>query len=124
MFYPDFLQLPHVQHFHRETVCLPTFKKVTKLLTQLPATRISIGAIESNENIGIGSCTLFITCDDDDLIFDRYQASSFACKALDGLCALNGDEIVPLRRKRNEGIAFEKVPGDNGAEQKEYSLTI
>lgn len=111
MLYPNFLQLSHVQHFHQETVRLLTFKKVAKLLPQLPAARISIGAIDGDENVGICPCSLLIACDDDDLILDGHQASSFTGEALDGLCALKGQEIIPFWRERDEGIAAEDVPG-------------
>lgn len=110
MLHLNFLQLPHVQHFQQETVCVPSFKKVPKFLTQLPAARISIGAVDRDENIGICACSFLIARNDDDLVLDGHQASSFAGEALNGLCALEGQEIVPLWREWDSGIANKDVP--------------
>lgn len=105
------LQLSHVQHLQQETVRLLTFKKVAKLLPQLPAARVAVGAVDGDENVGICARSLLVARDDDDLVLDGHQASSFAGEALDGLCALEGEEIVPLWRERDEGVAAEDVPG-------------
>lgn len=120
--HPNFLQLSHVQHFQQETVRLLTFEKVAKLLPQLPTAWISIGAIDSDENIGISACSLLITRDDDDLVLDGHQASSFTGEALDGLCALEGQEIIPLWGEWDEGITNEDVPGGEDTEKKEFNL--
>lgn len=104
------LQLSHVQHLKQETISLPTFEKIAKPLPQLPTTRIAIGAIDGDENIGICSCSLLVACDDKDLILDRHQAASLTGKALDYLFTLKTEELIPLWRERDEGIADEDVP--------------
>ena len=109
--HPDFLQLSHVQHLQQEAVRLLALEEVAELLPQLPTARIPIGAVDGDEHVGIGPRSLLVACDHDDLVLDGHQASSLTGKALQGLCALEGQEIVPLRRKRDEGIAGEEVPG-------------
>lgn len=104
------LQLSHVQHLKQETISLPTFEKIAKPLPQLPTTRIAIGAIDGDENIGICSCSLLVACDDEDLILDRHQAASLTGKALDDLFTLETEELIPLWREGDEGIADEDVP--------------
>lgn len=111
MLHPDFLQLSHVQHLQQETVRLLTLEEVAELLPQLPTARISIGAVDGDENVGVRPRSLLVACDHDDLVFDGHQAPSLTGKALQGLCALEGQEIVPLRRERDEGFAGEEVPG-------------
>lgn len=111
MIHSNPLQLSHVQHFQQESVCPPAFEKVPKFLPQLPTARVSVGTIDGDKNISICARSLFITCDDDDLILDRYQASGFTGKALDGLCTLKCQELIPLWRERDSCIANEDVPG-------------
>lgn len=111
------LQIAHVQHFYHKPIRLPAFKEVAKPLPQLPAAWISVGAVDGDKNIGICSCSLFITCDDDDFVLDGYQATSFACKTLNGLCALKGQVIISLWREWDKGIAVEDVPKETRKER-------
>lgn len=104
------LQLSHVQHLKQETISLPTFEKIAKPLPQLPTTRVAIGAVDGDENIGICSCSLLVACDNEDLILDGDQAARLTGKALNDLFTLKAEELIPLWREGNEGIADEDVP--------------
>lgn len=110
MLHAEFLHLSHVQHFQQEAIRLLPFEEVAKLLPQLPAARISVGAVDGDENIGVGSCSLLVTCDDDDLVLNGDQASSFAGEALKCLGALEGHWVVSLSGERDESVAAEDVP--------------
>lgn len=83
--HPDLLQLAHVQHFQQEPVRLLAFEKVTKLLPQRPLARISIGAVDGDETVGVRTGSLLISRDDDDFVLDGHEASRFTGEALDGL---------------------------------------
>lgn len=108
--HPDLLQLSHVQHFQQESVRPPTFEEVAKLLPQLTAARVPVGAVDGDGNIGVRARPLLIARDDDDLVLDGHQASGLAGKALDGLCALKRQELVSLWAQRDPGVAAEDVP--------------
>lgn len=109
--HPDLLQLSHVQHFQQESVRPPAFKEVAKLLAQLAAARVPVGAVDGDENVGVRARPLLVSRDDDDLVLDGHQTSGLAGEALDGLCALKRQELVSLRGQRDAGIAAEDVPG-------------
>lgn len=115
MLHADLLQLPHVQHFQHESVRPPAFEEVAKLLTQLAAARVPVGAVDGHENIGVRARPLLVARDDDDLVLDGHQASGLAGEALDGLCALKSEEPVSLRGQRDPGVAAEDVPGGGDA---------
>lgn len=109
--HPDFLQFSHVEHFQNEAVRLLALEKVTKLLPQLTAARVPVGAVNGDENVGVRSSSFLITSDHDYLILDGYKASSFTGKALDGLGALESQELIPFRRERDGRVTAEDVPG-------------
>lgn len=106
----DLLQLPHVQHFQQESVCPPAFEEVAKLLPQLAAARVPVGAVDGDENVGVRARPLLLARNDDDLVLDGHQTSGLAGEALDGLCALKRQELVSLRGQRDPGVAAEDVP--------------
>lgn len=111
MLHPDLLHLSHVQHFQQESVRLPAFEKVAKLLPQLAAARVPVGAVDGDENVGVRARPLLVARDDDDLVLDGHQTSGLASKALDGLCTLKCQELVSLGGQRDPGVAAEDVPG-------------
>lgn len=103
-------QLPHVQHLQQEAVRLLALEKVAELLPQLPAARVAVGAVDGEEDVGVGARPLLVARDDDDLVLDGHQAAGLAGEALHGLCALKGQEFVPLWREGDLGVANEDVP--------------
>lgn len=108
--HPDLLQLPHVQHFQQESVRPPAFEEVAKLLPQLAAARVPVGAVDGDINVGVRARPLLLARNDDDLVLDGHQTSGLAGEALDGLCALKRQELVSLRGQRDPGVAAEDVP--------------
>lgn len=108
--HPDLLQLPHVQHFQQESVRPPAFEEVAKLLPQLAAARVPVGAVDGDENVGVRAGPLLVPRDDDDLVLDGHQTPGLAGEALDGLCALKRQELVSLVGQRDAGVAAEDVP--------------
>lgn len=113
----DLLQLSHVQHFQQESVRPPAFEEVAKLLPQLASTRVPVGTVDGDENVGVRARPLLVARDHDDLVLDGHQTPGLAGEALDGLCALKCEELVSLRGQRDAGVAAEDVPGggDTGA---------
>lgn len=114
--HPDLLQLAHVQHFQQEPVGAPTLEEVAKLLPQLAAARVPVGAVDGDGNVGVCARPLLVARDDDDLVLDGHQTAGFAGEALQGLCALKGQEVVSLVGQGDAGVAAEDVPGGGGNE--------
>lgn len=115
VFHTNLQQLPHIQHLQQEAVRLLALKKVAELLPQLPAARVTIGTINGEKDVGVSTCPLLVASDDDDLVLHRHQAAGLAGEALHGLCALEGQEFVPLWRKGDLCIANEDVPASGNS---------
>lgn len=116
---PHLLQFSHVQHFQQESVRPAAFEEVAKLLAQLAAARVPVGAVDGDENVGVRSRPLLVARDDNDLVLDGHQTTGLAGKALDGLCALKRQELVSLRGQRDPGVAAEDVPGGGDTKRPE-----
>ena len=109
-------QLTHVQHLQDKAVRLLALKQVSKLLPELPAARVTVGAVERDEDVGVGAGALLVRRDDDDLVLDRHQAAGLAGEALHRARALEGHELVPLGREWDLSVARKNVPEWMGGE--------
>lgn len=94
MLHFDPQQLPEVQHLHNEAVCSPSLKEVAELLPQMTLARVTVDAVDGDENVGVRAGPFYIPGDDDDFVLDRDQVADFAREALDGLEALECQELV------------------------------
>lgn len=103
-------QLPEVQHLQDEAVRAASLEKVAQLLPQLPLARVAVGAVDGEEDVGVGARTLRVPGDHDDFVLDRHQVADFAGEALDGLEALERQELVPFGCQRDLCVAVEEIP--------------
>lgn len=94
MLHLDPQELPEVQHLQNKAVRSASLEKVAELLPQWTPSWIPVDAIDGNEDVGVGACTLHVPCDHYDFVLDRHQVTDFAGKALDGLEALERQELV------------------------------
>lgn len=107
-------QLPEVQHLHNKTVCSASLKQVAELLPQMTLARVTVDAVDGDENIGVRSGPFYIPGDDDDFVLDRDQVADFAREALDGLEALECQELVLFGCQGDLCIAVEEIPKQEG----------
>lgn len=110
----DPLQLPEVQHLQDEAVRAASLKKVAELLPQLTPARVSVGAVDGEEDVGVGARTLHIPGDHDDFVLDRHQVADFAGEALDGLEAFERQELLLFSCQRDLCVAVEEIPEEEG----------
>lgn len=107
-FHPQ--QLPEVQHFQNKAVRLLSLKKVAKLFLQMPFARVTVDAINADENVGVRARSFHVPGDDNEFVLHRDQVSDFARKALDGFKALKCQEFVFFGCQGDLCITVEEIP--------------
>lgn len=110
MLHFDPQQLPEVQHLQNEALCAPSLKKVAELLPQMTRPRVTIDAIDGDEDVGVCASTFYIPRDDDDFVLDRDQVADSARKALNGLKALKCQEFVLFGCQWDLCITVKEIP--------------
>lgn len=73
---------------------MASLEKVAEFLPQLTLARVSVDAVDGEEDVGVSARTLHVPGDHDDFILYRNQVADFAGEALDGLEALKRQELV------------------------------
>lgn len=110
MFHVHAEQIAQVQQFQNKPVRVAALKQVLELLGKLPLAGVAIGAEDGNKDVGVGACALLVACDNDELVFYRYEALGLAGEALDELAALESLELIPFRGKKDGGDTTEDIP--------------
>ncbi len=100
-------ELTQIQHLQQKAVCPSSLKQVPVLPLQRSLPRVSVDAVERDEDVGVGGGVLHVSGDDDDLVFDGNQTAHFAGEALHGFAALKRHELVSLGRQRDPSVAGE-----------------
>lgn len=120
MLHFDPQELPEVQHLQDKAVCLPPFKKVAELLPKMTLARVTIDAVDGEENVGVCASIFDVPCDDDDFVLDRNQATDFACETLNGFVALKCQELVLFGCQGDFRITVEEIPKQKGRKVLEF----
>lgn len=107
-------ELPKVQHLQDKAVRLAPFKEVAELLAQVTLARVTVDAVDGEENVGICAGRFDVPSDDDDFILDRNQATDFAGETLNGLVALKCQELVLFGCQGDFCITVEEIPEQGG----------
>lgn len=100
-------EFAQIQHLQQEAVCPSSLEQVPVLPLQRSFPRVSVDAVERDEDVGVGGGLLHVSGDDDDLVFDGNQTAHFAGEALHGFGAFKHHELVFLDRQRNPSVACE-----------------
>ncbi len=100
-------EFAQIQHLQQKAVRPSSLKQVPVLPLQRSLPRVSVDAVERDEDVGVGGGVLHVSGDDDDLVFDGDQTAHFAGEALHGFDALKRHELVFLGRQRDPSVARE-----------------
>lgn len=76
--------------------------------------RVTVDAIDADENVGVCASSFHVPGDDYDFILDGDQLADFAREALDGLEALKCQELVLFGCQGDLCITAEEIPEQKG----------
>ena len=110
----DLQQLPKVQHLQNKAVRSASLEKVAELLPQVTLARVTVDAVDGDENVGIRAGSFHVRGDDDDFVLDGDQVANFAREALDGFRALKCLELVLFGSQGHLCITVEEIPKQEG----------